>query len=1107
MFAMTATRVRSTFAEVLGRVAHRKERIAVERRGRPIAALVSIEDLERLEGRRPAADDSQAWRRAQRLAKIGNWRRSIEGNELVSCSEDYARIHGVGPDEIYDLMKHRMERVIHPDDRDRVASEYRRADERGDDYEIEYRIVRPDGEIRHVLEIGEAAFDAAGRAVEHIGTVQDITERKRAEAALRASEARFRDLIEGSIEGILIHRDHRPLLVNETWAAIHGYSTEEVLAMDSVVPLMSPGDRERLVGYKDARLRGEAVPDRYEYRAVRKDGTSIWLENLVRAVEWDGEPAIQTVIIDITERKLAEEALRQARDELELRVEARTRDLEEVNQTLRLEIMERKRAEEALRESEERYRRLVDLSPDGVFVNCNGRFAFANPAAVRAFGAETAEDLIGREVLDFMHADFRDTVRQRVKIVLEGGVAPPMMEQVYVRLDGQSFDVETSATPITYRGERAVLSVFRDIAERKRSEEAIKEREAQLKHAQAMAKLGGFVWDDVSNRCLYCSEELAGLIGTTVEEIMATRATHDSLLSRIHPDDRARYQAVIEAANARVTPYDVEYRVHDDAGSLRYWREMGEPITDETGRLVRTFGTIQDITDIKRAEAALRESEERLRAVIENSPTAILLKDLEGRFRLVNGRFREWFANRAEDMVGRTSYDIRPRDQADALVAQDREVLDRLTVVEREHEVTFADGRRHTVVTTKFPVFDSSRSPIGVGSISMDVTEQRAAEERLRQAHRMEAVGQLTGGVAHDFNNLLGVVIGNAELLGDRLGQDDRHVQALLRAAARGAELTQRLLAFSRRQPLQPRALDLDALVTGMSDMLSRTLGETIEVEVSPRPGLWRAMADAGQIENALLNLAINARDAMPGGGKLSIETANVTLVANDSAARADLRPGEYVMASVRDTGCGIAPDVLDHVFEPFFTTKEVGQGSGLGLSMVYGFAQQSGGHVAIDSAPDRGTTVRLYLPRAAKEVAARPREEAAGAQPTAQGETVLVLEDDSAVRELAVAILEDLGYRVVTAPDGRAAVAALDQAAEIDLLLSDVVLPGGTSGPDVAEHAKRRRPGIKVLFMSGYAADSLVPNGPLDNGVALINKPFRKADLAHKVREVLDTA
>ncbi len=387
-----------------------------------------------------------------------------------------------------------------------------------------------------------------------------------------------------------------------------------------------------------------------------------------------------------------------------------------------------------------------------------------------------------------------------------------------------------------------------------------------------------------------------------------------------------------------------------------------------------------------------------------------------------------------------------------------------------------------------------------------DFTTRKAAEEHLRQAQRMDAIGQLTGGVAHDFNNLLAVIQGNAELLATS-GEKwlvDPSIQAILRASQRGAELTQRLLAYACQQPLQPRSVDVATLTREMAvHLLKRTLGEGIAIEIVAAPDLWPARADPGQLENALLNLAINAQHAMPGGGRLTFACANVTIAAGDAAREAGLAAGDYLRLAVSDSGAGMTREVADQAFEPFFTTKEVGEGSGLGLSMVYGFAKQSGGEATIETAPGAGTTVTLHLPRAA------PAREPAAIQKEAgnlrgRGETILVVEDEPEVRRITVTMLCDLGYKVLEAGEAESARALLEQGAEIDLLLSDVVLPGRQSGPAFARLARQSRPGLKVVFMSGYPAETADRHALVDEGEVLLGKPFQKQRLAAALRAQL---
>jgi PAS domain S-box-containing protein len=412
------------------------------------------------------------------------------------------------------------------------------------------------------------------------------------------------------------------------------------------------------------------------------------------------------------------------------------------------------------------------------------------------------------------------------------------------------------------------------------------------------------------------------------------------------------------------------------------------------------------------------------------------------------------------------------------------------------------------------PVHDRDGTVVAIVPEAIDITDRHQAEERLRQAQKMEAVGQLTGGVAHDFNNLLQVISANLHLV-SRLTRDDVKVMQRLDSASeavrRGAKLASQLLAFGRRQALAPRVVDVGRFIGGIEDLLRRSIGEGIEVELIVSGGLWHTFIDPTQIENALLNLAINARDAMDGNGRLTIEVGNAFLDDDYVRGQLDVKPGQYVMLAVSDTGCGMTPQVLSQVFQPFFSTKPAGSGTGLGLSMVYGFVRQSGGHVKIYSEPGQGTTVKVYLPRARGaegQVDATP-EPATADDAGGGAETVLVVEDDAAVRGATVEMLQELGYRVLKASDADQALVVIDDAvahhAAIDLLFTDVVMPGRLKSPELADKARQRLPGIAVLFTSGYAQNAIVHGGRLDPGVELLPKPYSARALASKVRAVLD--
>jgi nitrogen-specific signal transduction histidine kinase/ActR/RegA family two-component response regulator len=394
-------------------------------------------------------------------------------------------------------------------------------------------------------------------------------------------------------------------------------------------------------------------------------------------------------------------------------------------------------------------------------------------------------------------------------------------------------------------------------------------------------------------------------------------------------------------------------------------------------------------------------------------------------------------------------------------------------------------------------------------ALQAEIVDRRQAEQALQQAQKMEAVGQLTGGIAHDFNNLLMVIMGNLQILGRHVGADafaGELIEAALKAARRGSDLNRTLLAFSRKQQLAPVAVDFNELIAGLAGMLRRTLGEPVQVVLAPAPDLPLALADPGLMETALLNLAVNGRDAMPAGGTLTIETAAVDFDECAAELAGDVAAGPYVMLAVSDNGVGMAPEVAARAFEPFFTTKETGKGSGLGLAMVYGFAKQSGGHARIYSEPGLGTTVKLFLPRfqgAAEPVASAGAR--AVTQPTGS-ESILVVEDEDDVRKLVCRILAGLGYRIVQARDGAAALEVLEREQAIDLLWTDVVLPGGMSGPEIARRARLLRPSLKVLFASGYTGSAIQELGPPIADVPLISKPFTIEDLAQAVRTALDS-
>jgi len=510
-------------------------------------------------------------------------------------------------------------------------------------------------------------------------------------------------------------------------------------------------------------------------------------------------------------------------------------------------------------------------------------------------------------------------------------------------------------------------------------------------------------------------------------------------------------------------------------------------------------------------EEALHHSTDVLRSMISALPVGVVALDRKGRVELWNHAAESILGYTAAEMVGNTApiTIFTPAGEAVGTAAADvflRMVTGQLVKGE-EVRCRRKDGSAVEALFSGAPLMDASERIQGAICVFEDIGQRQAIARQLHQAQKMEAVGQLTGGMAHDFNNILGIAIGNLDLLEEELA--GRKVasdlaQAALDALLRGAELTRALLAFSRRQPLQPTKVNVAELLTATVRVLSRTLGEQIETVLHTEPGLWPAVVDAAQLEASVTNLAINARDAMPGGGRLDISARNVHLEPETAEMEMAL-PGEYVAVEVCDSGTGMDADTLAHVFEPFFSTKPVGHGTGLGLSMVYGFIKQSGGHIKIYSELGHGTTVRLYLPRAIPDTPHAAQSSAAMAPVRGGRETILVVDDNAEVRRMVEGQLISLGYRVVTAEHGPHALALLEAGLAVDLLFTDIVMPQGMNGFALARAARRLRPGLPVLFTSGFPGSRVETPCGGENGVSFIGKPYRRRDLAARLRDLLD--
>jgi PAS domain S-box-containing protein len=646
----------------------------------------------------------------------------------------------------------------------------------------------------------------------------------------------------------------------------------------------------------------------------------------------------------------------------------------------------------------------------------------------------------------------------------------------------------------------------REIGERKQVEEALRESEERLRGIFDNLVVGVIPIDDRGVVQSF-NPGAERIFGYAPEEVVG----HNVAMLMPEPHRSRHHTYIADYLRTGEAKIIGKGRVVDgrrkDGSTFPMELEIGEMMVG--GRRMFT-GIAKDITERKQVEKALRESEERFRAVVDNSPTAISLKDTQGRYLLTNKRYEEWFGFSLEDAVGKTCHDLYPEERADIISAEDRKALATGAASERTTKTVFADGTTHTLLVTKFPIPGSDGKPVALCGINTDVTERTLLHEQLAAAQKMEALGQLTGGVAHEFNNLLMVIAANLQLLEEEVeGMESptRRVQKALKTAFKGGELTQHMLSYVGRQALSPKVIDVNAFVADTVQMLRPMVGETIAIETVTGDDVWPVSVDPGGLDSALLNLVINARDALPGGGKITIETANLRV---DKAAAVRLPykvvPGDYVMLAVVDNGTGMTPHVAERAFDPFFTTKDIGKGTGLGLSRVFGFVRrQSGGYIDIESAPRNGTTVRLYLPRVQAGAGETPEPAEATEEPLRRGATVLVVEDNTEVLGVTVELLEKLGYRVFYANNGRDALTLSEKVDRIDLLLTDVVMPGGMNGVDLAQAIRRTRPATRVVFMSGYPDEATATEGVPESGAPLLHKPFKTGELARVINEVLE--
>ena len=897
-----------------------------------------------------------------------------------------------------------------------------------------------------------------------VAIVRDISERRQALEELRQSEERFRAIAHAVPYPIAVVAidSGQFLYANQSCMeifALEDHDLADIRAEDFYVNI---SDRQHLVDT----VKREGRIESFEREMKKRTGEHFWAVSSSVEMEYEGVHCVITGLVDITDQK---------------------------------------KAAEELRAGQRLLRTIFDTVPNWLYTkDSEGRYQTVNRSMADFFNLQP-EDFIGKNIQEIItHKDGAEAAVRSDHEVVERNVAVNLPEARVTAPDGKVHIRHIVKLPLRDDAGDAIgiVGASEDVTERKATEQALRESEARLSDAIESIP-DGLALFDAEDRLVLTNSNFSKTFPAHSEVFVPGSSFADMLREVVRRGGFAEAvgreeEWIAERLEQHTNPKGpFEQKLADGR-----WLRIEERRTSQGG----IVGLRTDITELKQIEQALRTSEERFRATLDNSPSAVTLKGLDGRFQLSNRRFNTLFGFSAQEVVGKTSHDLFSKEIADRIEALDREVLETGKVIESEQERILPNGEKYIALIGKFPVTGSDGELHGVGTISTDISAQKRFEQQLRESQKMEAVGQLAGGIAHDFNNMLQVIINRAlfakELLEISDGMNE-HLDAIVEAGEHAADLTRQLLAFSRRSVMKSAPLNLNDLTANLMRMVGRIFGEQIELEFKPGPNLHYVNADPGMVEQVILNLCVNARDAMPEGGRIQIETRNFHADTAYCTPRGWDNPGDYVMMTVRDSGTGMTPEIKERIFEPFFTSKKVGEGTGLGLAMVYGIVRQHEGQMEVESAPGAGSTFKMLLP-AVGELDQKEESETVDDLPRGS-ETILVVEDQPSVREIISRMLSSKGYHVLTACDGEEAVLVFkDHANEISLVLLDMVLPK-LSGREALEQIRGIRADAAVLFSTGYSPDTVDKEFLGGNGLRLIQKPYAPTELLKTVREVID--
>lgn len=1015
-----------------------------------------------------------------RTANVGLWDWDLVTNQ-VYFSPEWKMQLGYAEDELTNQYEE-WESRLHPDDRDAALTAVRefRAGIRTV-YDVEFRLRHKDGSWRWICAHADFQRDSSGKAIRIMGCHLDITDRKNADAA-RTEALELLEKVASRIPGIVYQFRMRPdgtscfPYASEGMRSLLGVGPEEVREDGAKVYARHHPDDEAGLYASIEKSKNELTPWSHEFRFNLPDGTVRWIAgNSIPERAADGSTLWHGYMADVTERKQTEEALRRSKQ-----------DLIEAQRVAHMGSWHLDVASNNVQWSDELYR----------------MFGFDSSLPPPPFTSH--EKLFTKESWDKLTVAISKTRDTGLPYELELEVVRTDGSSGWVWVRGIAVQDANGAT-VSLRG------VAQDITERKRTEAALKDSEGRWRFALEGGRDGVWEWNITERTVLY-SKRWLEILGYDEGEV-GTSA--DEWKSRIHPDDLGQVMADIRAHLEGTTPsYNNEHRIRCKDGSWKWVLDRGLVISrDADGRPMRILGTHSDITEQKQAEALLRDNQALkssaagLRLVTASARVGLVVVSKDHRYTFANAAYSA-ILNLPKDLVGKHISEVLP----DAYEDRVRPRLERAFAGERmdyEFRLPTASGNPIHCAVNYEPVMEGN-VVTSVAIVVMDITAQRNTEEQLRQSQKMEAVGQLAGGIAHDFNNLLTIISGYTNLLLKRLTPPDpawNFLNEISVASKRAAELTRSLLAFSHQQIRTPESVNINDVVVETLKLLERAIGEGVQISVELEPQLKQVWMDRSELSQILLNLSINARDAMQDEGKLSIQTQNVSIHAGDPNNHT-IEPGEYILLTVSDTGEGMTEEVQRRIFEPFFTTKPVGKGTGLGLAMVHGIVSRSGGTIRVSSTVGKGSSFSIYLPQS-NESTNGSRENSGtkdiDTSSLGNNETILLVEDDETVRGLTRTILKHFGYHVIEAASGQAALDIfVENRSQIQMVITDVVMPG-MNGIALIEQIQKLQLGIPILMISGYVGESLTREQLLDSKVSFLQKPFDPNVFAEKVRELLD--